>query len=49
MLAEKCGGIPFFEVSAKKDINVDQAFETLTRKACAKYLDGILVRKKRTG
>ena len=49
MLAEKCGGIPFFEVSAKTDINVNQAFETLTHKACGKYLDEIVVSKKRTG
>ena len=27
------GGIPYFEVSAKEDLNVDSAFQTIARNA----------------
>lgn len=37
----RCLGVPFFEVSSKSDLNVREAFETLTKQILAQSSEGV--------
>ena len=42
-LAQEYGGIPFLEVSAKHNVNVARAFETLAQEACEMWIPSLSV------